>query len=368
MKKFNLLIFFILSFELLNAQVSKIDVLVDYLKTHWNTPDEYIISKFNNHDYIFIGECHRNKQDVDLILNLIPQLYKNGIYNIAIEFAAYEYQYLVDSLLTLPYFDRELAKLIIFKSDPTWGFKEYIDIYKVAWEVNHSKASDSAMFRVINLAPLLDPCSIPINNNFLDYDAYMANVFFKEIVSKKQKGLIYAGAHHTFTKYNQPSYDFEKRTLYGLNTTRMGNIIYDSLNVKTFNIYLHAAWISNKSISKKVRPVNGVIDSVMYYFSDKKVGFDVINSPFGSLTSNNSYYAFGYPQFTLDEFCDGYIYLSAFENFMPITMEEGFITNENINDFKELYKCDKKLKKITVKNANRMLFWDIRKDIKTICN
>lgn len=105
----------------------------------------------------------------------------------------------------------------------------------------------------------------------------------------------------------------------------MGSIIYDTLRTKTFNIYLHAGWISSKGWNAPtVLPVDGVIDSVMSLYSDKRVGFDVENSPFGQLKSTNSYYALGYDNFTLDKYCDGYIYQDAFEYYQPITMENGF--------------------------------------------
>jgi hypothetical protein len=372
MKRIKLLILFILTFNLLNAQESQKDTLVGYLKKHWATPEEYVISKFKDHDYVFIGEYHRIKQDVDLILNLIPQLYKNGIYNLAIEFGAYQYQNLVDSLLNLPYFDRKLADLIMFKTEPTWGYKEYIDMYKVAWEVNHSPQAGTRKFRIINVGYLYNPCSKEHFGGY-DPDVFMANNILKEIVSKKEKALIYSGCHHAFTKYHQPVYDFKKDTLTSFNTTRMGNVIYDTLKEKTFNIFLHAGWVSNKGFNAPcVLPVNGVIDTVMNYFTNKRVGFDVYNSPFGKLKANDTYYAFGHPDFTLDKFCDGYIYQNAFKNYQPITMEDGFITKDNINDLKEYLKClgVKKvlINTLTVRNANKRLFEDIRKHFKHLMN
>ena len=348
--------------------------LVNYLNTNWATPDDYVIKKFENHDYVFIGEYHRIKHDVDLILKLIPKLYENGIHNLAIEFGDYQEQGLVDSLLALPYFDRELAKEIMFKSNPGWGYKEYIDIYKVAWEVNHSDTlNNKNKFRVVNIGAKYDPCKEGGAWKDINPDVFMANVILNEIVSKNQKALIYSGNHHAFTKYHQPLYDFKKDTLAGYNTTRMGNVVYDSLKVRTFNIYLHAAWVSDSGWNKlSVLPVNGVIDSIMTNLTNKSVGFDVINTSFGKLTCNNSYYALGYPNFTLDQYCDGYIYQNEFKDYQPITMEENFITNENIDELKTWLLClrpenaewIKYVETITVENANNELFEDIRNHFK----
>jgi hypothetical protein len=364
MKKIVFLLLLVFPFGLLQAQDKKEDLIL-YLKDNWKTPEDYVISKFKDHNYVFIGEYHRIKHDVVLISNLIPLLYKNHIYNLAIEFGIYKDQHLIDSLITAPQFNRKLADSIVFSYYPVWGYKEYIDLYEAAWKVNHTKRSDTTKFRVINMGFLYDPClKKPFEEN--DPDVYMASVILKELVANKQKALIYSGCHHAFTKYHQPSYDFEKDTLYGLDHTRMGNVIYDSVKEKAFNIYLHAGWISNKGFNAflSVLPVNGAIDDVMKNFTDKRVGFDVIGTPFGKLTANDTYYAFGYPNFTLDKFCDGYIYQCAFKDYEPITMEPDFITSTNIDKLKSFLTCLKLSKQyidsITPQNANDNLFEDIR--------
>ncbi len=353
-------------FSCQNSQKEKENVLSAYLKSNWKSPTEYVIKKFDTHDYVFIGEYHRIKHDVDLILKLIPKMYEHDIYNLAIEFGDYREQHLVDSLLSLPYFDRELAKEMMFRSDPLWGYQEYIDIYKIAWEVNHSDLSNNKKkFRIVNIGPKYNPCKKGGAWKDLDPDIFMADVVFKEIISKNEKALIYSGNHHAFTKYHQPLYDFEKDTLVGFTSTRMGNVLYDSLKKRTFNIYLHAAWVSDKGWDElSVLPVNGVVDSIMNIFKNKPVGFDVINTPFGELTCDNSYYTFGYPNFKLKQYCDGYLFQRAFKDYKPITMEENFITEKNIESLKSYLNClnieQTFIDSITIENATEILKEDIR--------
>lgn len=198
----------------------------------------------------------------------------------------------------------------------------------------------------------------------------MADIIIKEIINNNQKALIYSGNHHAFTKYRQPIWDFKKDTLYGFANKRMGSIIYDTLRTKTFNIYLHAGWISSKGWNAPtVLPVDGVIDSVMSLYSDKRVGFDVENSPFGQLKSTNSYYALGYDNFTLDKYCDGYIYQDAFEYYQPITMENGFYTRRNVPELKKHLRCTTGYPKIALWtlfqfNAGKRMLEDIRNHFK----
>jgi hypothetical protein len=69
----------------------------------------------------------------------------------------------------------------------------------------------------------------------------------------------------------------------------------------------------------------------MLQFENKRVGFDVVNTPFGKLKSTDSYYALGYANFTLDSYCDGCIYQNVFKKYQMVTMEEKFIFEGNID-------------------------------------
>lgn len=369
MKK--VLLFIMLTFLAIHANSQNYQELKTYLESNWETPEEYVISKFKNHDYVFIGEYHRIKHDVELILNLIPQLYNNGIYTLAIEFGKYEIQEFIDSITTAPVFDRNKLRTIYSQSYPEWCFKEYIDIYETAWQINNTNSTSSQRFRVVNIAPPYDPCKAGGAWQDFDPDVYMADVLFKEVIKNNQKALIYAGNHHAFTKYHQPYYDFAKDTLYGFTNTRMGNIIFNKLGEKTFNIYLHAGWISSNGWNAPlVLPVNGVIDSVMNMFNDKRVGFDMRNTPFGKLESTNSYYAIGYDNFTLERFCDGYIYQNSFEHYQPITKEKGFYNRRTTRELKKNLKCEgyPKIALWTLFhfNAGNRMYEDIRKHFKSL--
>ncbi len=335
-----------------------------YLDNNWKSPENYIIDKFDNYDYVFIGEYHRIKHDVELIKDLIPRLYKKGIYNLGFEFGNYQYQHLSDCLLNLTHFDRKLARKIMFKSLPTWNYKEYIDIYETAWVVNHSEHSDNnKTFRIINLSADYDPCKEGGAWKDIDPDVFMGNVILNEIVNKNEKALIYSGIHHAFTKYKFPIYDEQIDSLEGYGI-RMGNIVYDKVKDKSFTIFLHSPWPSAKDYNKTVLPVEGIIDSLMKQYDNKRVGFDVIKSPFGKLTSPNSYYKYGQSNFTLDKFCDGYIYQKELKNYQPMTIEKNFFTENNLQELKDFLLClgrnKERINNLTVESANKTIKEDIR--------
>jgi hypothetical protein len=103
----------------------------------------------------------------------------------------------------------------------------------------------------------------------------------------------------------------------------MGNFVYNEIGKKAITIYLHAPWPSAQGYDKpSVYPVDGIIDAVMKKITPKyrPVGFDTKGTPFGKSPGETSIYKHGYKKFTLDMFCDGYIYhipLSEYEGVTP---------------------------------------------------
>ena len=235
--------FFLHQRELIkNAHPEKKEELVEYLRAHWQTPEDYIIGKFSDHDLVFAGEAHHIKHDLALIHKLIPLLYQNGVYNLGIEFGCHEYQDKVDSLITAESYDEDLARWILFKWASFWPYQEYMDIYKKAWELNKSLSENDPKFRVINLdyrarwdLVTKDMPARRLEKVFHkgERDVYMAHVIFEEIVEKGQKALIFAGQEHAATRFHHAVYDFKKQKFIRL----IKNILRKFLNLNYLTDY-----------------------------------------------------------------------------------------------------------------------------------
>src|SRR4030065_1535909 len=81
--------------------------LLAYLKTKGMSSEDYVVSKFKDHDIVFLGEHHFIKHDVEFVQSLIPVLYRNGIMDLGIEFGCYELQAEADALLAADAYDEE---------------------------------------------------------------------------------------------------------------------------------------------------------------------------------------------------------------------------------------------------------------------
>ena len=330
----------------------------EFLKKNGEKPEVYVLSKFKNYDYVFLGEYHRNKQDVDFVTSLISGLYENGVRNIAYEFYEYANQSIIDSLLTAKAWNESfLFHTLSKKNDITWGYSEYLNLLKKNWEFNQTLKDNQPKFRIVLLGSQYNPCKEGLEMfGGIDPDKFMANVFEKEVVSKGEKALIYCGMHHAFTSYYQPIYDFEEKKLLNYNKGRLGNILHEKYPQKTFTIFLHSPWTSIKGWEEQdVKPVDGVIDSAMEMLKNEPMGFDVKNTFMGTLKSTNSYYSLGYENFKLEDYCDGYIFLLPYRNVKFVSVEPKFYDDYNLKKLKEYLKCrgwsDEMLEQINTDSA-----------------
>jgi hypothetical protein len=313
--------------------------LLGYLEKHYQSPEDYILSKFKDHEIVFVGEYHRIQHDVLLIQKMIPLLYRAGIHSLGIEFGIHRDQDRVDKLINAAVYDEQAAREIMFDEASYWGYREYMDIYRAAWNVNHALPVGAPRFRVVNLNAYSDWSFVKTetdrNNPEVmkkvlpegEWDKVMAENILNEFVAKGEKALIYSGMHHAFTRYKQPIYYQGKFIRFV--EDRMGNLVREKLGDKVFTIFLHSPW-SDKNYENELYPAGGVIDAVLAERHDlRPVGFDLAGTPFGELCGPGSIYEVGYHHFTLKLYADGWIFTKPLSQYQGVTFDDKFITEAN---------------------------------------
>lgn len=349
--------------------------LVDYLKTRHQSPEEYVIGKFADHDVVILGEFHRIKHDQELVQRLIPLLHKNGIFTLGWEFARTVDQPLIDSMLTAPVWDEALGRRILFL-DGVWGYREYLDILRAAWAFNATLAKGQQPFRIIGISCDWDFSLFKTREDRDNpelrrrafhgcTEANYADHVLRQ-VEQGNKVLVQCGMHHAFTRYRQPVVDTMGTFIRFIPDTRMGEVLQQQLGARVFCICLHQAWSARYFGSMFCRPVNGMIDSVMAAAGPGvyPCGFDVVGTPFGCLGDTASAYKAGYPDFTLADFCDGYIFQKPFGAYEVDSWIDDFVNDTNIVDARathyNLWYRDKKVedfKSSMNRQLERELWW-----------
>jgi hypothetical protein len=316
--------------------------LTRYIKTHYQSPEDYVVSKFKDHDVVFLGENHYIKHDSKLVQALIPIVYKAGVFYLGFEFARRVDQPLIDSLLNGQTYDEQLARLITFQQFVHWAFQEYIDIYKSAWRLNHSLPAGSRKFRILGLNNSPD-WSFVKSQEDRDKGEVMRKVWHGEdegdwakvildiVIAKGEKALVYSGAHHAFSEYRQPIAFDHKFIRFG--DVRLGNHVFNKIGKRAITIFLHAPWVSADGYDKPyVYPADGYVDAVMEQLEPKyqRVGFDTRGTPFGKLPGQTSLYKYGYKEFNLETIYDGYIYQGPFPTYEGVTAIKDFVNEANL--------------------------------------
>jgi hypothetical protein len=316
------------------------DELINYIKRSALSPEDYIIEKFKDYDVVLLGEQHVVKQNLLFLQSLIPELYKNGVHIIGMEFGAYENQSRLDSLVTAKTYDNKLAESLMFDYNVTWAYKEYIDMAKAAWEFNITLPENAPPFRILNLSYIYqwekfngerNPFTMSEVFSKGSADFFREKVIEKEVLSKQERILLLVGTPHAYTKYGSPYFLYNSDNFCAYDYNWLGNRLYKNYPNKVFNILLHQAFMENKDGKYNlISPLDGKMEAIMLQNENKPVGFDLLNSPVGKL-QDNSINSLCYDNFTIGQLFDGYIFLKPLKDLEGCTIVVDFVNEENIH-------------------------------------
>lgn len=307
-------------------------------------PELYILNLFYDHDVVFLGEHHSIRHDPILVRKLIPLLYERGIRFLCTEFARRIDQPLVDSLLDAPVYDEALARLITFRQSVHFGFQEYVDIYRAAWQLNRNIPAGAKRFRILalNNAPdwsVVEKDADRDNPEIMkkvwhgEDESDWARVILDRVVARGERALVYCGLHHAFTEYRQPVVSGGDFIRFG--DVRAGNHVYDAIGKRAVTITLHAPWPGAEGYEgTPVKAGDGAIDALLADLEPeyRRFGIDTRETPFGRITGSTAVFHHGYENFTLAAFCDGYVCQGPLAGYEGVTPIRDFVNEANIEE------------------------------------
>lgn len=322
-----------------------INEITSYAAENYKNPTEYITSKFNTKGIVMLGEYRYISQQITFVQNLIPELYENGIRYLGLEYALVRDQEKIDTLLTGEEYNQELTQEIMFNYMPIWGYHEYADIFKSAWELNKSLPDGSPPFRIIALSPKQENQYIEtqkdaenpeILRKVLAHgipDKVMADTVIEKIIEEGEKALLYTSYEKSFSSYISTEYTKKMDEMGFRETRRMGNILYDKLGNDVWSVFIHSPVPDNAAKFGLSYPVNGTMSSLIDKLPEgkKSVGFDLRDMSWGDIPVYNPRFNEGYDDLEIQDVWDGYILLGYhIDQYTGATAIENFITEENI--------------------------------------
>lgn len=298
-----------------------LDRLVAEASSSWRSPVDEAIHAFAAHDVVFLGEYNWIKEHAQFVHSLIPALHAAGVHNLGIEFALSESQADIDALLAAPAWDEAAAWRILFEYKVIWGFQEYVDVFRAAWELDRTLPAGARPLRIVGLGvrqnwELIKTEKDAENADVLRKvlaagipDEHMAGVVQREFLDRGEKALVYCSLQHAFTRYRNTEYEKTMKSKGFAETRRAGNILYDRVGGRVATLVLHAPWPNSSSQTGLVYPVDGAIDSVLLALPAERraAGWDTAGTALGGLAITSSGYAVGHAKLTLADLCDGYL-------------------------------------------------------------
>jgi len=333
-----------LTSEVRKLSTKDLRTYTESLDTSLSEPLQFVADKFDKHDVVLIGEMHWKKQDVDFVKKLIPYLHQTkGINVFAWEFGASDFQSEVDSLVNAPEFDRRRAIAISRRASFFWNFEEYLDIFRIIWEINQTIPSGQEKFRFLQLGSDYNPRKLQSKDPAIrskealrfSYDKKMGRIIETEVIKKHKKALWYSGCHHAFTKYRQPLFLFLKT-----HDVRGGQYLYARYPDTVYMIVLHFPYLGRWFLFRTLFPSMlgergtltygfGAVFDQIYREYKKPFAVDTKNPLFGNLKDNHSYYSFDRCRsLKLSEFCDGYIVPCAISEMEPVALVPDWVTTD----------------------------------------
>jgi hypothetical protein len=291
-----------------------------YLNQSSRSPEEYILSKYGDHDIVILGEAHEVRENCELISGLIKILYhKAGVGYFATEFLRSKNNPLVNQLVTGEEYDHELELRICRDyAWPIWGFKEYMKIFESVWELNKSLPADAEKIKVVGLDSewdaydaLFGSTNVDVNQFWLEREKHMTDILGKEVLEKEGKALVHMGYAHTLPSRNiRPT---------------LGNWIRERYKNKAFQICLHH---DHQGPTGKTAMIP-LIEKIMEKNNNKPVGFDVQNSPFSPLRDQSSIYFSLVDDIAFSDIAQGYVFMKPVKDLRKVTWVHGFIGESN---------------------------------------
>ena len=320
-----------------------------WLGDHGMSPQAYALEAIRTHQVIIFGEVHGKKEYLDFFNALLPAMYhEGGVACIALEWCRAADNDDLYRLVTAESFDDALALAIARRSVwASWGYREYWEVLRTVWEINHSRPEGKKPLRVVGLNFSWDGPSLALVragppwerlrlwrvwDDFLRIvfagDGLYAGNVEDQILKRGERGVVWVGAAH-------------------LEASRMGGMLHGRYGDKVARIVLHTD-VDSAGIA-------AAIDRAVVLQDGTSVGFSVSDSPFRSLRDRSSRYYQRGPAVCFADVAEGYLFLQPVESLTWCSWWDGFVSRTMFGRNRPFYEllCNRKLRDNV--EANRYL-------------
>lgn len=287
-------------------------------------PEAYVVSKFDRHDLVMLGETHELRQNCEFVATLVPKLYAAGVRTLCSEFIASRHNQRLARIVSDKTYD-ETAVVDLFRGGPwpTWGYKEYMDIVRAVWSLNQGLAAGAEPFRMVGVdsdwrqIDILTKGTAERMKIVLAREEHMVSVIEGETFGQRAKALLHIGFAHTARQGKRVA-------------ARLAQKHGDRL----FQVCMHHDMPGVGGASGRF---TGFIEEVAAAAQVTRAGFDVAGTPMASLRDDQGqYFRMLGNSSTFQDFAQGYVFLGRMRDLRPVSWMKGFITPQTFEEAREV--------------------------------
>ena len=288
---------------------------VEWLKEHGKPPVDYLVSKFDEHTCVLVGEVHEVRQNCAFVAESLPRLFDEaGVLTFATEFLRARNTEAMNRIVTAPEYD-EVAVIALMRDGPwpTWGFQGYADIFRAVWKINAEKLDDGPPLRVLGLDSDWEQHHLWFDDVtpterieiLLARERTMVAAIADGPLAADSKVLVHCGYAHSVTCHGE----------------RLGTVLKRRFGDRVFQVSLHHELRTPAGRSWLTRWLEELVAST----GRDALGFDVAGSPFADLRDDEVGQWGLVPDAGLGDLAMGYVYLAPHDDLGRARWIPGFI-------------------------------------------
>ena len=323
--------------ELPPIQPALIEELAEWLAAHGTDPLTYVCELFERHQVVFVGHHTPTRRAGLFLQDLIAAAYRSGVSTVAMEYACVDDQARLDAVVTGPTFDEQLAREALLR----WGirhnfaYREYLDVLRAVWEVNHRFVVSGPPMRVLGLDYDLDLDAVtdtadlrtsyawPHLRSRGPVSAHMCDVLLAEVIEPGHRALVLTRTAHAMTRARRVPHqvwDAIDAEVVGGYVVGAANRVYEVVADRAVTVLIHEPLPADGELCDYALVADGALDATFAMHPDLAVplAFDVDRGPTARLVCKTSL-----DREPLGTLASGWIYLEPdYERRAPTPLPE----------------------------------------------
>ncbi|MFO8063285.1 MAG: ChaN family lipoprotein [Spirochaetota bacterium] len=317
---------------------------------HGDEPTTFVLDALSEHQVVCLGEFPQIAEHPRFLIEVIRSMPERGLQTVGVDFALSEDQPLIDRAISGNTYDEELVHRILLNRLSIWGYEEYAEVFRAAWEVNRDLPPEEQVQIVgLNVRQDQTPTQLPPEERprgeelgaarFPEGlpDRHMARAVLETVEETGEPFLFYAGSRHAFTGFRDLEYEDRMDELGFPDARRAGNIIEQELGADALTLYLHGPWPAQDRRNSMTFAAGGLIHAVLEELpeDEQRVAFPVADTPIADYRITEGDYARFRDSFSFGGLTDGYVVLGPTGELSAATPISEFITDTNVEQARE---------------------------------